>query len=297
MFMGIAGLHCASYLFARACDNFDLQMKTKARETAGFTLIELLVVIAIIAILAAMLLPALSRAKGAAQSAQCVNNLKQVQLAALQYKDDNIGYLVPNSPSTTIPDPGSPETSWIDSRNGLESYPGASPGNTNRLLYTGGLLAPYIAKQIGVYKCPADTVPSAGGQVRLRSYSMNGQMGAVYMKLAKFNVNFPALQYVKESDITRPIPSDAFVFCGESMWTIDDGFLWVESHFGTFPNVPASYHNNGLGLSFADGRAQTHKWKTSTLQSATGYLPPVPLGVRNADWMWFSQHGAADPQL
>ena len=89
-------------------------------------------------------------------------------MAATEYKSDNNGYLVPNSPYSGYSDAGSSNTAWIDSANGDESYPGASSGNTNLLLYTTGLLAPYIAKQVGVYKCPADNIPSANGQ-RLRS--------------------------------------------------------------------------------------------------------------------------------
>ena len=64
----------------------------KKQFSSGMTLLELLVVIAIIAILAAMLLPGLTRAKGAALCAACKSNLRQVSVSLRMYTDESQAY-------------------------------------------------------------------------------------------------------------------------------------------------------------------------------------------------------------
>jgi len=67
-----------------------------------FTLIELLVVIAIIGILTSILLPSLSEARRASQSAVCKSNFTQLYKANLLYTDGNNDKVVPFYDSTLV---------------------------------------------------------------------------------------------------------------------------------------------------------------------------------------------------
>jgi len=128
---------------------------------AAFTLVELLVVIGIIALLISILLPALGRAKGAANTVKCLSNPRQLATAARVQATERNGFiqLVGEKERATILDPSKSKFIWY--RDG---------GNNLVPLDWASALLPYLGDKTSidkifkdspgkrdVYKCPSDS--------------------------------------------------------------------------------------------------------------------------------------------
>jgi prepilin-type N-terminal cleavage/methylation domain-containing protein/prepilin-type processing-associated H-X9-DG protein len=290
-------------------------MKRKGRnyprgdpQNRAFTLIELLVVIAIIAILAALLIPALSRAKQKAQGVYCLNNTKQLMLAALLYAGDTDDRLPPNG------DDDADGTFWV-AGNMTSPY-----DVTNTVFLTDpkyAVLAPYVHRATGLYKCPGDLkLAFTGGRAaqRVRSYSMSAAVGTIagasnpgFNGMPVFGIwlnggnnrpNQPWRTYGKFSQITKPTPSDLWVFVDEDGYSIDDASFDVSMAVSptTMLSWPGTYHNFGASFAFADGHSESHKWRDSRTRHGPGTLHATQGNPDNPDILWLQQRTSARAQ-
>jgi prepilin-type processing-associated H-X9-DG protein len=245
-------------------------MKTKSN--CAFTCLELIVVVTVsVLVLGLFVLPSLARSKARSPAAGCLSNLRQLMTGWQMYTDENRGRVILNSPNINS------TSNWYI---GTEGW-GNNPANINPASITNGLMGPYVGNNYAVFRCPGDVIPSQNG-FRLRSYTMNGQVG---LPPGQPNFGAPLRAYSYESDITCPSPKDLFVLCDEHPGSIDDSYFQVSATTGYFPNVPASYLDGGCGFSFADGHAEIHKWQ------GTGLLIPVAELVRPGP----VTHSAGDP--
>jgi prepilin-type N-terminal cleavage/methylation domain-containing protein/prepilin-type processing-associated H-X9-DG protein len=223
----------------------------------AFTLIELLVVIAIIAILAALLLPALSKAKQRAQTIQCLNNIKQLQIAYELYATDNGNNVMDNSVAG-VASPGA--QAWIQGN--VQAYTANYTNDPKN-----GVLYPYNTS-LAIYKCPANrafligTGRGAATVPHNRAFSVSVWLGS---NLGDGNPVY-APDIAKRTTSVKNA-SDTSVFIEENQISIDNGAIGFNRiGIGGVWNLPSSRHNSAGNLSFMDGHAQTFKWKGQELR-------------------------------
>jgi prepilin-type N-terminal cleavage/methylation domain-containing protein/prepilin-type processing-associated H-X9-DG protein len=292
---------------------------TYLKKRNGFTLIELLVVVATVALLAAMLLPALAQTKTKSHGLDCMNNQRQLVLAAKLYAEDNQDNWVPNQPGLG---PG-----WVA---GGMNFTAANTDNTNAAklvdLNQGSVMGPY-ARNPSIYHCPEDYSKVPGEGDRVRSVSMSQTVGTcgagvvggvtagspVTGQWTTGNNTGNTRQikwrtYGKTSSMTIPGASMLFVFLDEHPNSINDPQFAVDmADTGPAAKIidcPAYYHNGAAGFSFADGHAELHKWLGSIIKPPVNFTGgSIILGNGGsgnnagfgsaADMAWLQAHSSA----
>src|SRR5205807_3256310 len=121
---------------------------------------------------------------------------------------------------------------------------------------------------------------NAGWAARTRSMSMNSFFGMYSASDSTTssgrNWGFPNdRQWLKITQVPRP--ANTWVFIDEHPDSINDGYFVNNSSVSNWQDIPGSYHDGGVNLSFVDSHAETHKWLSNTTKFPVRFsYPPVP---------------------
>jgi prepilin-type processing-associated H-X9-DG protein len=100
----------------------------------------------------------------------------------------------------------------------------------------------------------------------------------------------------KTTQIVRPPPSQTWVFIDEHEDSIEDGWFEVALPSPTqawlphcWIELPASRHNGGATLSFADGHVEIKKWLDSRTRKSVTRTRYIPVIEENPDAAWLQE--------
>ncbi len=245
----------------------------------AFTRGDLLIVVALTLLLVAVQLPTFGNTKSGSQSGTCTNNLRRLVQAWNMYADDNGGRLAPNNGSDPNHPAGTWVAGWLDFSSSFDNINAdylVSSERTGRY----GLLGPYVQRDASVFKCPSDrsqVIIFGRVQARVRSVSMNSWMGgSAYCGQTQFNV------FRQLSEISRPEPAKAFVILDEREDSINDGVFHINMTTNLV-DYPASYHDGGANLAFADGHVGFRLWQDPRTVPVLQRGQQIPLQVPMID--------------
>jgi prepilin-type processing-associated H-X9-DG protein len=105
----------------------------------------------------------------------------------------------------------------------------------------------------------------------------------------------------KKSQINGLAVSDALVFADERDDSIDDGVFAIDMVANQIVNFPSGYHGGAGGVTFADGHAEIHRWRSRELQATQQSVQTVKreftaVSAKNEDLVWLRAHATATGQ-